>query len=144
LVGAILLQGFLFVGVALLAAWSPVRRRLTPRSLKRVRVRRRARELFLAKNLSGTRARTGVLIYVALSEHMAVRVADEGVSRRVDPAAWEAPMAALVAGLKRGDRAGGFTQAVALCADILALHAPVEMADTPHELPDAVVELPRF
>ena len=144
LVGAILLQGFLFVGVGLLASWRPMRRILTPTSLKRSRVRRRARELFLAKNLAGTRARTGVLIYVSMGEHMAELVADEGVSSQVDAAAWDGAMAALVAGIKRGDAGGGFAEAVGLCADILAVHAPADESDNPNELPDSVVELPDF
>ncbi|MFN3521740.1 MAG: TPM domain-containing protein [Phenylobacterium sp.] len=144
LVGAILLQGVLFVAAGLLAAWGPIRRVLTPRPLKRERVRGRARELFLAKNLSATRARTGVLIYVSMAEHMAELVADEGISSRVEPGAWDRPMAALIAGLKRGETGSGFAAAVGLCAEILAEHAPADRSDNPNELPDAVVELPRL
>lgn len=144
LMGAILLQGLLFAVVALIAAIGPVRRVLTPRRVKRRHVRQRAQELFLARNLSATRARTGVLIYVSMAEHMAELVADEGVSSKVDAKAWEPPMAALVAGLKRGEAGAGFAEAVGLCADILAEHAPADAADNPNELPDAVVELPRF
>jgi len=142
LTGAIMLQGLLFAAVGLLAAWAPVRRRLTPRRLKRDRVRRRARELFLAKNLSATRGRTGVLIYVSWAEHMAELVADEGVSSLVDAKAWDAPMTALIAGLKRGEAGEGFAAAVSLCADILAANVPADPFDNPNELPDAVVELP--
>lgn len=142
LTGAILLQGVLFAAVGLLAAWRPARRRLTPRALKRDRVRRRAQELFLAKNLSATRGRTGVLIYVSWAEHMAELVADEGVSSMVDAKAWDAPMAALVAGIKRGEAGEGFAAAVSLCADILATNVPADTTDNPNELPDAVVELP--
>lgn len=144
LVGAIVLQGLLFVAVGFLTAWAPVKRLVTPRPLKRSRVRQRARELFLTKNLSATRERTGVLIYVSVAEHMAELVADEGITARVDGQAWEAPMAALVAGLKRGLAGEGFTEAVRLCADILAQHAPADAADNPNELPDAVVELPKI
>ena len=142
LTGAILLQGVLFAAVGLLAAWGPARRRLTPRALKRDRVRRRAQELFLAKNLSATRGRTGVLIYVSWAEHMAELIADEGVSSMVDAKAWDAPMAALIAGLKRGATGEGFAAAVGLCADILAANVPADTSDNPNELPDAVVELP--
>lgn len=144
LIGAILLQGLLFVGVGLLTAWSPVRNAVTLRAMKRERVRRRARELFLAKNLSATRARTGVLIYVSVAERMAELIADEGVSNKVDAKAWDVPMAALVAGLKRGAAGEGFSEAVSLCADILAEHVPADASDNPNELPDAVVELPKL
>lgn len=144
LLGAILLQGVLFVGVGALATWKPLRRRLTSRAMKRQRVRRRAQELFLAKNLSATRARTGVLIYVSTAERMAELVADEGVSAKVDRAVWSAPMDALIAGLKRGQAGEGFAAAIGLCADILAANVPADPGDNPNELPDSVVELPGF
>jgi putative membrane protein len=83
-----------------------------------------------------------VLIYVSWAEHMAELIADEGVSSMVDAKAWDAPMAALIAGLKRGAAGEGFAAAVSLCADILAANVPAESSDNPNELPDAVVELP--
>jgi putative membrane protein len=144
LLGAILLQGALFTVVGLATSWRPLRRRLTPAAMKRQRVRRRARELFLAKNLSHTRARTGVLIYVSAAEHMAELVADEGISDRLDQKVWDAPMAALIAGLKRGAAGEGFAAAIGLCADLLAANVPADPEDNPNELPDAVVELPSF
>ena len=51
LAGAIVLQGIIFLAVTLLVAVPGVRRAMTPRSLKRERVRRRALEQFMAKNL---------------------------------------------------------------------------------------------
>ncbi|WP_374574290.1 TPM domain-containing protein [Phenylobacterium sp.] len=143
LVGAVILQGLLFIAVGFLTAWAPVKRLVTPRPLKRARVRQRARELFLTRNLSATRARTGVLIYVSMDERMAELVADEGVADRVEAKAWDGPMAALVAGIKRARPGEGFTEAIRLCADILAEHVPADAADNPNELPDSVVELPR-
>jgi putative membrane protein len=141
LTGAILLQGALFVVVALLAAIPPIRRFLTPAPLKRERVRRRAREQFLAKNLSATRERTGVLIYVSAAEHMAELIADEGIASKVDNSFWEAPMARLVGGFKAGRPAEGFEEAIVLCGDILAEHFPARPGDNPNELPDSVVVL---
>lgn len=143
LIAAVVLQGVLFAAAALAVSIRPVRLALTPRGLKRDRVRRRASEQFLAKNLHRTRERTGVLIFVSLAEHMAELMADEGVASKVDARAWDAAMAALLAGLKRGRPGEAFAEAVRLCADILAEHAPADPADNPNELPDAVVELPR-
>jgi len=142
LTGAILLQGALFVGVAILTALAPVRRWLTPRALKRHRVRRRAGEQFLAKGLQATRERTGVLIYVSIDEHMAELIADEGVAAKVDGQVWEAAMARLVEGFEAGRPAEGFEAAIALCVDILAEHVPARAGDNPNELPDSVVLLP--
>lgn len=143
LIGTIVLQGVLFVVTALIVAIPRVRRALTPGGLKRDRVRRRAAEQFLAKNLHLTRERTGVLIFVSLGERMAEIIADEGIAGHVDAKAWDTAMAALIAGLKRGEPAAGFAAAVGLCADVLAPRFPVRQGDNPNELPDAVVVLPK-
>lgn len=142
LMGALLLQGLLFIVTSLVVAIEPVRRALTPRSLKRDRVRRRAEEQFRAKNLSATRERTGVLIYVSLGERMAELIADETIAETVAPAVWDRAMAALVEGLKRREPAAGFAAAIGLCADVLAERFPARPGDNPNELPDAVVVLP--
>jgi putative membrane protein len=143
LIGTIVLQGILFTATALIVAIPSVRRALTPRGLKRDRVRRRAAEQFLAKNLHLTRERTGVLIFVSLGEHMAELIADEGIAAQVDSKVWDQAMAALTEGLKRGQPAAGFTAAVGLCADVLAERFPPREGDNPNELPDAVVVLPK-
>ena len=142
LAGAILLQALLFVGVAVLISIPPMRRLFTPKSLKRERVRQRAGEQFLAKDLSATRDRTGVLIYVSQSERMAELIADEGVAGKVDPKVWHEAMTRLVEGVKRGKPAEGFERAIGLCGDILAEHFPADPEDNPNELSNTVVELP--
>jgi len=143
LIGTIALQAALFLVTALIVELPPVHRALTPGRLKRHRVRRRAAEQFLAKNLQQTRERTGVLIYVSLDERMAELIADEGVAGHVEPHIWDQAMAALSEGLKRGDPAQGFGAAVGLCGEVLAAHFPAKPGDNPNELPDAVVMLPR-
>ncbi|MGA0606479.1 TPM domain-containing protein [Phenylobacterium sp. VNQ135] len=143
LIGAVLLQGVLFALTLAITSIPAVRRALTPRGLKRDRVRRRAQEQFVAKNLHATRERTGVLIYVSFAEHMAELIADEGIASHVDPQVWERAMAALTEGLKRREPAAGFASAIGLCADVLAERFPPR-ADNPNELPDAVVILPNL
>ncbi|WP_309606299.1 TPM domain-containing protein [Phenylobacterium sp.] len=143
LVGTIVLQGVLFAAAALVVAIPAVRRALTPRGLKRDRVRRRAAEQFLGKNLHLTRERTGVLLFVSLGERMAELIADEGIAARVDAHVWDRAMGALTDGLKRGDPGVGFADAVRLCAEVLARDFPPRPGDNPNELPDAVVLLPR-
>jgi putative membrane protein len=138
-VGVILLQVFLFILVLMLAWLPPVRRFLTPASLKRDRVRRRAYEQFLSKNLQATRERTGVLIFVSEWEHMAELIADEGVASKVDPAVWDQAMARLIQGVKAGRAAEGFEAAVEICGTVLAEHFPPREGDNPNELPDHVV-----
>lgn len=143
LVGTLMLQAALFLVTLFVVAIPPLRRALTPRGMKRDRVRQRAEEQFLSKNLHATRERTGVLIYVSLAERMAELIADETIHDQVGDGTWDAPMAALVEGLKGGDAAAGFTRSIGLCADVLAERFPARPGDNPNELPDAVVVLPR-
>jgi len=144
LIGAVLLQGVLFALTLAIASTPAVRRFLTPATLKRQRVRKRAQEQFVAKGLHATRERTGVLIYVSFAEHMAELIADEGIAGQVEPEVWDRAMAALTAGLKRGEPAAGFASAVGLCGDVLAERFPARPRDNPNELPDAVVVLPNL
>lgn len=139
--GAILLQCVLFLLVAIFVAIPPIRRFLTPRGLKRERVRRRAQEQFLAKNLQATRERTGVLIYVSAAEHMAELIADDGIAAKVADGAWEGAMQRLVEGFRAGRPAEGFEDAISLCGTILAEHFPPRSGDNPNELSDSVVLL---
>lgn len=143
LVGAILLQAVLFAAVAIVVALRPVRLALTPRISKRHEVQRRAREIFLTKNLEATHERTGVLIFVSLAERMAELIADEGIAQHVEPHVWDRAMAALADGLKRGKPAAGFTAAITCCGEVLAERFPADPNNNPNELPDAVVVLPR-
>ncbi|MDB5427240.1 MAG: hypothetical protein JWR43_1215 [Phenylobacterium sp.] len=143
LLGAVALQVVLFVLTAVIVSIPPVRRALTPGSLKRLRVRRRAAEQFVAKNLHLTRERTGVLIFVSLGERMAELIADDGIAEHVEPHVWDRAMAALTEGLRRGQPEAGFAAAIGLCADVLAEKFPQRPGDNPNELPDAVVVLPK-
>jgi len=122
-------------------AIGPVRRALTPRGLKRERVRQRAEEQFLSKNLHATRERTGVLIFVSLYEQRAEVIADPGVSAQVEDAAWAMVVADLVAGVRAGRAADGFVAAIERCGRLLAEPFPAG-PDNPNERPDALVEAP--
>jgi putative membrane protein len=144
LISAIVVQGLLFVVTAVIVAFPPVTRALTPRGVKRHRVQRRAREQFVAKNLHLTRERTGVMIFVSLAERMAELIADDGIADHVDAHVWDRAMAALTQGLKTGKVEAGFEAAVGLCGDVLAEKFPARPGDNPNELPDAVVVLPRL
>ena len=143
LIGAIVTQGVLFVVTAGIVSIPAVRRFLTPKGLKRLRVQRRAAEQFIAKNLHATRERTGVMIFVSLSERMAELIADEGIADHVEQHVWDKAVAALTDGLKHGRVEAGFEAAVGLCGEVLAAKFPARAGDNPNELPDAVVVLPR-
>lgn len=133
-----LIQAAIFVVVLLITSIPGVRRFVTPRSLRRARVRKAAMEQFLAHGLHVTEGRTGVLIFAAIEDHQVEVVADEGIHGKVDQSVWGDAVEALAQGLKRGDAAAGFEAAIALCGEVLAQHFPPAPQDR-NEIADKLV-----
>lgn len=133
-----LIQSAVFLTAFLVTSIPGVRRFVTPRSVRRARVRRAAMEQFLAHGLHITRERTGVLIFAALADHQVEVVADEGIHSKVDQAIWADAVEALVTGMKRNDPAAGFEAAIGLCGGVLAEHFPPR-PDNPNEIKDRLV-----
>jgi putative membrane protein len=138
----IVVQAVVFLVVALIVSIPPLKVALTPKAVRAEKVHKAAMEQFLAKGLHRTRARTGVLLFVALSDHYAEVVADEGIYAVAPRQAWDEVVAALIAGVKRGKVADGFVEAVAKAGAILAAHVPPD-PDNPNEAPDELSILPR-
>jgi len=136
-----LVQVVVFVVVAALCVWTGLGAALTPKGLKRDRVHGAALSQFRARGMGRTRAATGVLIYVATRDRVAEVVADAGIYAKVAPEHWATTVAALTAGIKAGDAARGFVDAVGLAGAVLAEHFPPVIADNPNELPDRLIEL---
>jgi len=134
---AILVDPFVFgglVGAASILA-PPLVRWLTPASIRRRAVVEAARAAFYARGVHHTRGRTGVLIYCALAERRAALVADDGVVRAVEPAAWKGAEAAIDQALAHGALATA--KAIAALAPLLGKALPHTVDDV-NELPDAL------
>ena len=122
------------------AAWDPVERLLAGRRSMDEAVRARALRAFHEHGLHRTAEGTGVLLFASLFEREAVVLGDHGIHEKVGTAGWQKAVAALVAGMRKGDSAGGFVEAIALCGARLAEHFPREGAAAPavNELEDAI------
>lgn len=129
-----------FLAVRYILAWKPLRMALTPRATRARRVRRRAIELFKVGAEKRTASRTGVLLYLSLSEHRAEIVADQAIHARVSPEIWGEAMAALVDAVRAGRPGEGMAAAVERIGAVLAEHFPHTGTD-PNELPDRLIEL---
>ncbi len=127
------------IGGALLASWAPVERLLAGRRAMDEAVRARALRAFHEHGLQRTAEGTGVLVFASLFERQAVVLGDHGIHARMGDD-WNQAVAALVAGLRAGDPARGFVDAVALCGARLAQHFPRDPAalPPPNELEDAI------
>ncbi|HEX4922624.1 MAG TPA: TPM domain-containing protein [Bdellovibrionales bacterium] len=98
----------------------------------------RARLEFWEAGLHKTDGSTGVLIFISNAEHQAVVLADDSVAKKLPEDAWQPVVDRLVAGLKKGDCAQGFSDAIDLCASILEKHFPPKPQDR-NELPNRLV-----
>jgi putative membrane protein len=124
---------------ALLALWDPLERVLAGRAEMELASRERALRAFHEHALHRTSRGTGVLVFASLFERRAVVLGDHGIHAKMGEAHWERAVAALVAGMRRGDPAVGFCDAIALCGGALAEHFPRAPEDVaPNELPDGL------
>jgi putative membrane protein len=124
---------------ALAASWDPVERLLAGSRATDEAVRARALRAFHEHGLHRTAEGTGVLVFASLFEHEAVVLGDHGIHARMGQD-WDRAVSSLVAGLKAGDPARGFVDAIAICGARLAEHFPRDPAATPprNELEDAI------
>lgn len=118
------IQAAVFVGVFLLTCIPAVKLRVTPRALRRARVRRAAMQQVLAHGLQNTPRRTGVLIFAALNDRQVEIIADEGIHARVDQTVWAEAVDVLTTALRAGRPGEGFEAAIAQVGQVLADHFP--------------------
>ncbi len=134
-----LLQLAAGIAGALVATWDPVERLLAGRRAMDEAVRARAVRAFHEHGLHRTAEGTGVLVFASLFEREAVVLGDHGIHARMGDD-WGKAVAALTAGLRDGDPARGFVDAVARCGARLAEHFPRDPGSRPptNELEDAI------
>jgi putative membrane protein len=138
--GYALAQVFIFALVALaVAAFRPIKLALTPGLLKHRRVRQAAMGQLMATRLLGSEIGAAVVIFASLEDRMVAVVADEAIHAKVGDQAWDRAVAAVLAGIGRGEAAAGFIEAVESCGALLAQHFPAEGAA--HHLADGVLEV---
>lgn len=135
-----LTQFIVFVVLAVLFQWPPVKLRLIPRYVKVQRARRLALEQFLAQDLHHTSQRTGILLFVSVAEHYVEIIADKGINDAVAAGTWDKIVNQFINAVKRGQVAGGFITAIQQCGEVLIEHFPVTAEDE-NELPNHLIEL---
>ncbi len=132
-----LLQVAIFACVVLIAAIPWVRRRLTPRFMRRHRVRQVARHHFVAAG--GRHQEPHILIYASLADRQVELVAHEAIHKAVGEGPWNAAVAAVTEGMKGGKPADGFVAAIGICGNALAAHFPAR-GEPRNQLPDTLLE----
>lgn len=136
----VVVQAAVFIMVFLLTCIPVVRRWVTPRSVRRSRVRRAALQQFLAHGLHTTKHRTGVLIFAGMADHQVEVVADEGIHGCVDRDIWAQAVDVLTERMRASEPAEGFEAAIGIVGEVLAQHFPPRVRN-PDELPNRLVEI---
>jgi putative membrane protein len=122
----------------LVALWDPVERVLAGRAEMELAARDRALRAFHEHGLHRTERGTGVLVFASLFERRAVILGDRGIDERMGEAGWRRAVDLLAAGMRRGDPAGGFCEAIAAVGAKLAEHFPRGPGAPGNELPDGL------
>lgn len=132
----------LVVFTALVLALLPrgIRLALVPRAVKHERAHRRAIEQFLVQNLTTTKGRTGVLVFVSIAERYAEIIPDIGIADKVGEREWQATVDKLTSDIGEGRPADGFVTAIQSVGAHLIKHFPPG-AHEPHQLPNHLIVL---
>ena len=138
--GIYLAELVIFVALALILSLPDLLPRIVPTNVLREHGHARAVEQFLAHGLTGTQARTGVLVFVSLAERYAEIVADTGIAAKVSQEVWDELIARLTTEIAAGRLAEGLIGAVERAGAVLTEHFP-QMPGDRNELVNDVVLL---
>lgn len=123
--------GYLVSGLDVIGRW------LIPEDHIDYSVQLRAEAAFLEEEVFATRDRTGILVFLALFEHRAVILADEGIHRAVPEGEWQQVVDDLIVGIKAKRAAAALVEAISRCGGLLEQYEVERRPDDEDELPDA-------
>ncbi len=126
-----------FAAFACSARVPTIRRWFTPKTIRAACTRAAAREAFVDQNISCTRDRTGILIYISTFEQRAEIVVDIGIIRRENDGQLAAAITKIERVITQGDPVEAFEQAIRELGQWLADSLPPRIDDT-NELADEV------
>jgi putative membrane protein len=98
----------------------------------------RAKAEFLDQKIGHTKRATGVLLFLSMTEHRAIVLADHSISAKFNQDSWQEVCNRLVAGLKSGDLKEGLVSAINLSGSMMTKHFPA-VDGGGNQLPDRLV-----
>ena len=136
----LLVQAVTFVLIAVATSHPVIRHRIVPSSIVAEAARKSAQAQFLSHGINLTEERTGLLIYVALSDRRVEIVADAGINGKVNQSTWDELAQEVIHAARAGALSDGLVKVIARAGKLLAQHWPPRPLN-PNELPDRVVEI---
>ena len=106
-----LVQFSVFIILAVLFQWTPLKLRLIPHYIKIQRARRLAYMQFLLQDLHHTEQRIGVLLFVSVAEHYVEIIADKGINDAVEAGTWDSIVNQFISDVRQKKVAAGFITA---------------------------------
>ena len=101
---------------------------------------RNAAAQFLATNMSATKGRTGVLIFVSLLERYVEVIGDQSIAEKLSKKDWQAIVDEMLPLLRDKKSADAMVLAVERCGALLAKHFPAGSTNR-NELSDRLIVL---
>lgn len=98
------------------------------------RVQLRAEAAFLEEGVCRTRDRTGILVFLAIYEHRALILADEGINQAVPAGVWQELVDDLVAGIKDKRAVESLCEIIGRCGQVLQQYQVTKMPEDENEL----------
>ena len=121
-----IINGALFIALALALDWMPLRLRLVPAEVKRAHARALAHREFAVRIVAPGTRRTGVMFFVSIGERYAEILADRDTHALVanENGTWNKIVNRFLDAVKAGRLADGVVDAVEACGAILEEHHP--------------------
>ncbi len=99
----------------------------------------RAKEIFLNMGMDKTQDRNGTLVYVAVDDHQAAVLGDEGIHKKVGQQYWEEEVKKMLVHFRQQHLADGICQCINDIGEALHQHFPYDRDTDKNELPDEIV-----
>jgi putative membrane protein len=126
---------------ALATVWiPPLARWFVPKLRMQAEVLQYAQAMFLEAGLHRMPRRDGILLLISQFEHEVVALADLGVNDRIGAAGLAPVVAAVTAGLKRGQLREAFLEGLSRLEETLVARGFRAQPGEPNELPDAPIQ----
>ncbi len=134
---AALSMGGFFVG-ALSARIEPIQRAFAGDDVMLAQCHGRARQFFAAQGVFGTKERTGVLLYVSLFERVVLVLGDTGITKKLDPGAYESVVGAVTTRMREGRVEDGMIDGLKHLGALLGDRFP-KAQDDENEIPNRLL-----
>ena len=99
----------------------------------------RAKEIFLQLGMDKTELRNATLIYVAVDDHQAAILGDEGIHQKVGMEYWKNEVSKMLMQFKKNHLVDGLCIAITDLGEALYEHFPYNSDTDKNELPDEIV-----